>query len=120
MGGFRLAYRVCPAACTTHVTAEAFDEAFTLSTAFLLGGAATVVGSLWRIKDAGTAALTFMLHNYLSRGARPAGALQRAQLWMLRPSRRIPSAMPAAIRKTIRDLDLTDPILWAGLTHKGQ
>jgi CHAT domain-containing protein len=112
-------YRVCLAACTTHLTAEAFDEVFTLSTAFLLGGAATVVGSLWRIKDVGTAALTFMLHHYLNRGVRPADALHRAQLWMLRPGRSIPPSMPATIRETIPDLDLTDPIRWAGLTHQG-
>ncbi len=61
-----------------------------------------------------------MLHHYLNRGERPADALHRAQLWMLRPSRSIPPSMPAAIRETIPDLDLTDPILWAGLTNQGQ
>ncbi len=112
-------YCVCLAACTTHLTTEALDEAFTLSTAFLLGGASTVLGSLWRIKDAGTAVLTFMVHYYLSRGHRPADALHRAQLWMLNRSRRIPDSMPAAMRAALPGLDLTDPVAWAALTHQG-
>jgi len=112
-------YCVCLAACTTHVTAEAFDEAFTLSTAFLLGGASSVLGSLWRIKDAGTAVLTFMVHHYLSQGSRPADALHRAQMWMLNRSRRVPESMPDRMRNALPGLELTDPVVWAALTHQG-
>ena len=112
-------YVVFLAACTTHLTADAFDEVFTLSTAFLLGGASTVLGSLWRVNDVGTAVMTFMVHQYLSRGARPADALHRAQLWMLDPARRVPESMPAALRDALPSLDLTDLVLWAPLTHQG-
>ncbi len=115
----RESYCVCLAACTTHLATDAFDEVFTLSTAFLLGGASTVLGSLWRMKDAGTAVLMFMVHYYLSRGARPVDALHRAQLWMLDPDRRIPEAMPAQMRDTLPRVDLTDPVVWACLTHQG-
>src|SRR5262249_44677141 len=83
-------YCVCLSACTTHLATDAFDEVFTLSTAFLLGGASTVLGSLWRMKDAGTAVLMFLVHHYLSRGARPVDALHKAQMWMLNADRRIP------------------------------
>jgi CHAT domain len=112
-------YCVCLAACTTHLAADAFDEVFTLSTAFLLGGASTVLGSLWRMKDAGTAVLMFLVHHYLSRGARPVDALHRAQMWMLNPDRRIPESMPAPMRDILPGLNLTDPVVWAGLTHQG-
>jgi hypothetical protein len=112
-------YCVCLAACTTHLAADAFDEVFTLSTAFLLGGASTVLGSLWRMKDAGTVVLMFLIHHYLSRGARPVDALHRAQMWMLNPDRRIPESMPDLIRDALPGLDLTDPVVWAGLTHQG-
>jgi hypothetical protein len=60
-----------------------------------------------------------MLHHYLSRGHRPADALHRAQSWMLRPGRSVPAAMPDSIREALPRLDLTDPIMWAGLTHQG-
>jgi len=112
-------YFVFLAACTTHLTADAFDEVFTLSTAFLLGGASTVLGSLWRVNDVGTAVMTFMVHQYLSRGARPADALHRAQLWMLDPARGVPESMPAALQDALPSLDLTDLVLWAPLTHQG-
>jgi CHAT domain-containing protein len=115
----RESYCVCLAACTTHLATDAFDEVFTLSTAFLLGGASTVLGSLWRMKDAGTAVLMFLVHHYLSRGARPVDALHRAQIWMLNPDRRIPESMPASMRNTLPGLDLADPVIWAGLTHQG-
>ncbi len=41
-------------------------------------------------------------------------------LWMLNPSRRIPPEMPDYLRKAIGNLDLTDPVIWASLTHHGQ
>ena len=112
-------YCVCLSACTTHLATDAFDEVFTLSTAFLLGGASTVLGSLWRMKDAGTAVLMFLVHHYLSRGARPVDALHSAQMWMLNADRRIPESMPDLLRDAITGLDLADPIVWAGLTHQG-
>jgi CHAT domain len=113
-------YCVSLSACTTHLATDAFDEVFTLSTAFLLGGASTVLGSLWRLKDSvGTAVLMFLLHHYLSRGTRPVDALRRAQRWMLDPGRRIPASMPGQLREAIPGVDLTDPVTWAGITHQG-
>lgn len=113
-------YCVSLAACTTHLATDAFDEVFTLSTAFLLGGASTVLGSLWRLKDSvGTAVLMFLVHHYLNRGVRPVDALHRAQRWMLDPERRIPGSMPDQLRETLSSVDLTDPVIWAGLTHQG-
>jgi hypothetical protein len=110
---------VCLAACTTHLTERAFDESLTLSTAFLLAGASTVVGSLWRIKDASTAILMFMVHRGMSQGLPPADALHRAQRWMLNPNRRIPTSMPAQLRDQINQIDCQQVINWAGLVHLG-
>ena len=112
-------FLACLAACTTHVTTKAFDEAFTLSTAFLLGGASSVVGSLWRLDDAATTVLMFMLHHHLRAGLRPGDALHRVQQWMLNPDRRTPSTMPAEMRDGLAALDLTNPVMWAGLIHQG-
>lgn len=112
-------YCVCLAACTTHLTTRAFDEVFTLSTAFMLGGATTVLGSLWRLKDAGTAIFMFMIHHHLGRGLRPVDALRRAQTWMLDEGRRVPASMPPALREAITGVDLTDPVTWAGVVHQG-
>jgi hypothetical protein len=112
-------FLACLAACTTHATTAAFNEAFTLSTAFLTGGASTVIGSLWRIPDDGTAILMFMVHHELARGARPVEALHRAQWWMANPRRRLPDSMPHEIRTVADTLDLSQPWQWAGMSHQG-
>jgi CHAT domain len=112
-------YLVCLAACTTHMTTRAFDEVFTLSTAFLLGGATTVIGSLWRLKDSGTAVLMFMIHYYLHCGMRPVDAVRRAQTWMLDEGRRLPASMPTALKHAADHVDLADPVIWAGIVHQG-
>jgi CHAT domain-containing protein len=110
-------FLVCLAACTTHLTTQAFDGAFTLATAFLVGGASTVVASLWRVDDDPTAVLMFMLHHHLARGLAPADALRRAQLWMIDPERLIPASMPAAVRRVVRVANLSDPASWASMVH---
>jgi hypothetical protein len=110
---------VCLAACTTHLTRGAFDESLTLSTAFLIAGASTVFGSLWRIKDAGTAIFMFMVHHWLSRGILPADALHRTQLWMLNARRRIPENMPEPLRRELARIDCQDVLNWAAVIHQG-
>lgn len=112
-------FLACLAACTTHLTTAVFNEAFTLSTAFLAGGASTVIGSLWRIPDDGTAILMFMLHHELARGTRPVEALHRAQWWMANPRRHPPASMPSELRSVAVTLDLSQPWHWAGMSHQG-
>ncbi|WP_052845256.1 CHAT domain-containing protein [Streptomyces sp. NRRL S-31] len=109
------------AACTTHVSGRGYDEAFTLSTAFLVEGAGSVLGSLWPVPDEATSYLMFMVHHYLhAEGARPAAALRLAQLWMLDPDRRPPSTMPPELARRVRSLNADDLRGWAGFTHLGQ
>ncbi|WP_381561041.1 CHAT domain-containing protein [Streptomyces eurythermus] len=109
------------AACTTHVSGRGHDEAFTLSTAFLVEGARSVLGSLWPVPDAATSYLMFMVHHYLNaEGARPAAALRLAQLWMLDPDRRPPASMPPELARQVGTVDPDDLRGWAGFTHLGQ
>ncbi|GAA1255754.1 hypothetical protein GCM10009677_02140 [Sphaerisporangium rubeum] len=108
-------------ACRTDLTPSAHDEALTLATAFLVAGAATVVGSRWAVPDDRTAGLMFMFHHYLA-DASPADALRRAQMWMLDPARVCPPAMPERLRTalTAPGVDLTDMRCWAAFTHQGR
>jgi CHAT domain-containing protein len=90
------------AACTTHRAGRAFDEAVTLSTAFLVAGATSAVGSLWPVPDRATARLMVVFHDYLAaHGLRPFEALRAAQREM---------------RASGDHTSLTD---WAGFVHLG-
>ena len=71
------------AACTTHLAGRSYDEAVTLSTAFLVAGASTAIGSLWRVPDAETARLMVAFHENLAvHGMLPRPALRAAQRWL--------------------------------------
>ncbi|MFF5805084.1 CHAT domain-containing protein [Streptomyces sp. NPDC012746] len=114
--------------CTSDLTLADYDEALTLSTAFLTAGAASVVGSLWSIADdSRTSMVMYMFHHYLTgRGlpadpeavGSPADALRAAQLWMLDPQRIVPPAL-SAVLKEHPGLDLDAPHIWAAFTHHG-
>ncbi|WP_275422969.1 CHAT domain-containing protein [Paractinoplanes tereljensis] len=68
------------AACTTHRAGRAYDEAVTLSTAFLVAGATTAIGSLWPVPDRETARLMVDFHDHLATHVtRPHEALLIAQ-----------------------------------------
>jgi hypothetical protein len=106
------------AACVTDMTPGDYDEALTLSTAFLAAGAANVVGSRWEISAGVTPVLMFMLHHYLVRaGMAVADALQAAQAWMLDSDREVPVDMP--FRAELRRYDCAHPGVWAAFIHQG-
>lgn len=114
--------------CTSDLTLADYDEALTLSTAFLTAGAASVVGSLWAISDdLRTSLVMYMFHHYLTGRAlpahpdtvsSPADALRAAQLWMLDPNRIVPPAL-AHLVKANPELPLDTPQIWAAFTHQG-
>jgi CHAT domain-containing protein len=113
--------RVFLAACTSHLSGEDYDEAFSVATAFLAAGARTVFGSLWEVPDDSTSLLMFMLHHYLNTtGCPPAQALHLARRWMLDPGRDIPDGMPADLALLTIALDPADPVCWAGFVHLGR
>jgi len=89
------------AACTTHLAGRDYDEAVTLSTAFVVAGATTAIGSLWRVPDRETALLMVAFYENLLVHAMPPGdALRYAQRWL-------------------RDLPGTPLSGWAGFVHIG-
>jgi tetratricopeptide (TPR) repeat protein len=109
------------AACTTGAGAADHDEAFSLATAFLAAGARTVIGSLWKVPDAATSLLMFLVHHYRNvAGHPPADALRQAQLWMLDPARQAPAGMPPALAGHAADAAVADPRSWAAFVHRGR
>ncbi|MET9604372.1 CHAT domain-containing protein [Streptomyces sp. NPDC006512] len=109
------------AACRSQVSGRGHNEAYSLSTAFLVAGSRSVIGSLWPVPDDATSLLMFLTHHYLRREQEPpARALRRAQLWMLDPARTVPEGLPPVLAARLTDLDPYDLSAWAGFTHLGQ
>ena len=106
--------------CAATVAGEAYDEAFSLATAFRTAGARSVFGSLWAAPGDATALLLFMAHHYFrTEKRRPVDALDRAQRWVLDPDRQVPPSMPPALAARVPELDPDDVASWAGFTHQG-
>jgi hypothetical protein len=110
------------AACTTDLAIADYDEALTLSSAFLATGAIGVVGSRWEVNDLYTALFMFVLHRYLALNPAdsPADALQAAQLWMLDPHREVPAGMPESLAVYARGPTACIPYVWAAFTYHGK
>ncbi|WP_405388509.1 CHAT domain-containing protein [Streptomyces sp. NBC_01102] len=108
------------AACSTNVSGHGHDEAYSLSTAFLVAGSRSVLGSLWPVPDEATSMLMYMTHHYMRReGHQPGQALRNAQSWMLDVGRQPPPGMPAEMVARVPLIDAADPAAWAGFTHLG-
>ncbi|MGW7057504.1 CHAT domain-containing protein [Streptomyces sp. NPDC054904] len=109
------------AACRSQVSGRGHNEAYSLSTAFLVAGSRSVIGSLWPVPDDATSILMFLTHHFLRREQEPpARALRRAQLWMLDPARAVPDGLPPFLAARLAGLDPHDLTAWAGFTHLGQ
>lgn len=87
------------AACTTHRAGRAYDEAVTLSTAFLVAGATTAIGSLWPVPDRETARLMVGFHDHLA--TRP------------------PHEALRTVQRAMRDQEDAALAAWAGFVHLG-
>ena len=108
------------AACNTGRSIHGYDEAYSLGSAFLAGGARSVLSTQWSIPDAATSALMFLFHHYLRRvGLPPWQALRRAQIWMLDAHRQAPEGMPER-PPSLPDHAYADVVSWAGFVHYGQ
>ncbi|MEV5529673.1 CHAT domain-containing protein [Streptomyces prunicolor] len=106
-------------ACVSDHTTGDFDEALTLSTAFLAAGATGVVGSRWEVPDGLTGLMMYVFHDRLRTGATPVRALREAQLWLLDPDRVLPDGMPDPIADILRDGDPAALELWAAFACQG-
>ncbi|MGX4689410.1 CHAT domain-containing protein [Streptomyces sp. JNUCC 63] len=105
-------------ACVSDHTTGDFDEALTLSTAFLAAGATAVVGSRWEVPDGLTGLMMFVFHDRLRAGATPVRALRETQLWLLDPDRRT-EGMPRSVAGLLHDGDPTALELWAAFACQG-
>lgn len=102
-------------ACATAVPGAHYDGALSMATAFGSAGAAAVVGSLWAVDDAATAALMRDFHTLLNlEGLPPAEALRTAQLRALREAR-----AGTRGKKTRAKAPAGDPSYWAAFVHQG-
>ena len=107
------------AACNSGRSVYGYDEAYSLGTGFLAGGARSVLSTQWSVPDAATSSLMYIFHHHSRRQGLPAWqALRRAQIWMLDPSREPPPAMPPELVPGPDD-DPADPLNWAGFVHYG-
>ncbi|MEU9352509.1 CHAT domain-containing protein [Streptomyces griseoloalbus] len=113
-------------ACATGVTSGDYDEALSLATAFLAGGASAVVGSLWLVDDRRTADLMLDFHRRLrERDMAAADALREAQLAALRTPRDATRTVAEGCGSGKEshgtdDTDLADPYVWAAFIHHGR
>jgi hypothetical protein len=109
------------AACASGYGVAAYDEALSLATAFLAGGAVTVTSTRWPIDDDRSAPMTFMFHYFMTtRGESPRDALRLAQLWMIDPDRSAPAEMPPELAKDVPYLGSVPISEWAAFTHQGR
>nr|WP_203730829.1 CHAT domain-containing protein [Streptomyces sp. SID12501] len=106
-------------ACQTDLSTRDHDEALTLTTAFVAGGARDVVGSRWTAQDSATILLMTVFHHHLRAGLSPVDALRAAQLWMLDPDRRDPGCLSDELRRDIGRPDLGRIAVWAAFIHQG-
>lgn len=107
-------------ACETDLSTRDHDEALTLTTAFVSGGARNVVGSRWTAQDGASALMMAVFHHYLTvEGQGPADALRAAQLWMLDPDRKNPGSLTGALLREIRRPGLERLPVWAAFIHQG-
>jgi CHAT domain-containing protein len=108
------------AACNTGRSIHGYDEAYSLGTAFLAGGARSVLSTQWSIPDAATSSMMFLFHYYLRHeGLPPWQALRQAQMWMLDPDPHAPGPMPAELLP-VSGRERTTVAAWAGFIHYGQ
>ncbi|MGW2740720.1 CHAT domain-containing protein [Streptomyces sp. NPDC001450] len=107
-------------ACETDLSTRHHDEALTLATALVTGGAADVVGSRWAVHDSATAVMMAVFHHHLTAaGLAPPDALRAAQLWMLNPHRKVPRSLDGLLRREATRPDLHRLQHWAAFTHQG-
>lgn len=109
------------ASCVSDYSGAVYDEALTLATSFLAGGAVTVTGARWNVDDDATSLLMFMFHYFMAvRDESSRDALRAAQLWMLDPARVAPPEMPYELAKDAAGLGSVHIADWAAFTHQGR
>ncbi|MYR45432.1 CHAT domain-containing protein [Streptomyces sp. SID5910] len=108
-------------ACETDLSRRDHDEALTLTTAFVAGGARDVVGSRWATRDAASALMMAVFHHHVAaEGRSPVDALRAAQMWMLDPHRTAPGTLGGDLLDELAKGPVLDrPAAWAAFIHQG-
>ncbi|MEU3663701.1 CHAT domain-containing protein [Streptomyces sp. NPDC032940] len=108
-------------ACETDLSRRDHDEALTLTTAFVAGGARDVVGSRWATRDSASALMMAVFHHHVAvEGRSPVDALRAAQMWMLDPHRTAPESLGGALLDELAKGPVLDrPAAWAAFIHQG-
>jgi CHAT domain-containing protein len=108
-------------ACETDLSRRDHDEALTLTTAFVAGGARDVVGSRWATRDSASALMMAVFHHYVAvEGRSPVDALRAAQMWMLDPRRTAPASLGGDLLDELGKGPVLDrPAAWAAFIHQG-
>jgi hypothetical protein len=111
-------------ACMSDLADVEHDEALTLASGLLAGGASGVIGARWRTSDLPTATLMVMFHHFLNEADRagnrkPADALRLAQQWMLDANRAALPGLPALLADGSALPELPEPHSWAAFTYQG-
>ncbi|MFB6504988.1 MULTISPECIES: CHAT domain-containing protein [unclassified Streptomyces] len=102
--------------CATAVPGDRYDESLSLATAFASAGAASVVGTLWAVRDEDAAQLMTDFHHFLNLDGLPAAeALRQAQLRALARARSRTAGGSAAGRTRAED-----PLRWGAFLHYGR
>lgn len=115
------------ASCFSDATETDYDEALTLTTAFLSAGATGVVGAGWMVGEIETAMFMTLFHHFLNGShPSPASALRETQLWMLDSAREVPGGLPGAIADEAAQAresgvnPYANPEAWAGFSYQGR
>lgn len=115
-------------ACQTAVVGgDLPDEVLGLPAGLLVAGAAGIVGSLWRVPDAGTTVLMMQFYDrWMCDGLPPGEALAAAQRWMRRATREelhaylVAQTDASTAERLLRDEeDLQHPYHWAAFCYTG-
>ncbi|MER6994271.1 CHAT domain-containing protein [Streptomyces sp. NPDC000410] len=107
-------------ACETDLSTRDHDEALTLTTAFVSGGARNVVGSRWTTQDGASALMMAVFHHFLAvEGHSPADALRITQMWMLDPDRQNPGSLSGELLREMHRPGLERLPVWATFIHQG-
>ena len=107
-------------ACSSDLSVRQYDEALTLSSAFLGAGATGVLAAGWEIDDRYAAVAMYKVHHLLATGAAAADAVRGAQLWLLDPDRTAPPGLPPALARYLAAAELTHPLTWAAYAFRGR
>jgi hypothetical protein len=107
-------------ACSSDLTVRQYDEALSLSSAFLGAGATGVLATGWAIDDRYAALAMYHVHHLMAAGAAPADAVRGTQLWMLDPDRVAPPGLPPALAKYVPVPELAHPLTWAAYAFRGR